>query len=119
MLGHEPDGGLRDRPNQPPSKGCEAHSSVILSHVDEEMFKKLGVNISLRAEVSGKEAVSQEVIQINQAAPVHPARRFYERCVDHRPRRGKERDIAQQITGAAEKANHSSGEPGNGQLRNI
>ncbi len=27
-------------------RGCEAHSSVILSHVDEEMFKKLGVNIS-------------------------------------------------------------------------
>ena len=27
-------------------KGCEAHSSVILSHVDEELFKKLGVNIS-------------------------------------------------------------------------
>jgi len=27
-------------------KGCEAHSTVILSHVDEELFKKLGVNIS-------------------------------------------------------------------------
>ena len=27
-------------------RGCEAHSSVILSHVDEELFKKIGVNIS-------------------------------------------------------------------------
>ena len=27
-------------------KGCEAHSSVILSHVDEELFKKLGINLS-------------------------------------------------------------------------
>ncbi len=27
-------------------KGCEAHSTVILSHVDEELFKRLGVNIS-------------------------------------------------------------------------
>ena len=27
-------------------RGCEAHSSVILSHVDEDLFKKIGVNIS-------------------------------------------------------------------------
>ena len=27
-------------------RGCEAHSSVILSHVDADLFKKLGVNIS-------------------------------------------------------------------------
>ena len=27
-------------------KGCEAHSSVILSHVDAELFKKLGVNLT-------------------------------------------------------------------------
>ena len=27
-------------------KGCEAHSTVILSHVDEELFKKLGINLS-------------------------------------------------------------------------
>ena len=27
-------------------KGCEAHSSVILSHVDEELYKKLGINLS-------------------------------------------------------------------------
>ena len=26
--------------------GCDAHASVILSHVDEDLFKKLGVNIS-------------------------------------------------------------------------
>ena len=27
-------------------RGCEAHSSVILSHEDEELFKRLGVNIT-------------------------------------------------------------------------
>ena len=27
-------------------KGCEAHSSVILSGVDENVFRKLGVNIT-------------------------------------------------------------------------
>ena len=27
-------------------RGCEAHSSVILSHVDAELFKKIGVNIT-------------------------------------------------------------------------
>ena len=27
-------------------RGCEAHSSVILSHVDADLFKKLGINIS-------------------------------------------------------------------------
>lgn len=27
-------------------KGCEAHSSVILSHEDEALFKKLGINIT-------------------------------------------------------------------------
>ena len=27
-------------------RGCEAHSSVILSHVDADLFKKLGVNLS-------------------------------------------------------------------------
>ncbi len=27
-------------------RGCEAHSSVILSHVDMDLFKKLGVNLS-------------------------------------------------------------------------
>lgn len=27
-------------------KGCEAHSSVILSHVDEHLFKKLGLNLT-------------------------------------------------------------------------
>lgn len=30
----------------PKLKGCEAHSSVILSQVDERMFKKLGVNLT-------------------------------------------------------------------------
>ena len=28
-------------------RGCEAHSSVILSHQDEELFKRLGMNITL------------------------------------------------------------------------
>ena len=27
-------------------KGCEAHSSVILSQVDEGMFSKLGINLT-------------------------------------------------------------------------
>jgi uncharacterized protein (UPF0371 family) len=27
-------------------RGCEAHSSVILSHADEDLFKRLGVNIT-------------------------------------------------------------------------
>lgn len=27
-------------------RGCEAHSTVILSHVDQEQFKKLGINIT-------------------------------------------------------------------------
>ncbi len=27
-------------------KGCEAHSTVILSHVDEDVFRKLGVNLT-------------------------------------------------------------------------
>ena len=27
-------------------KGAEAHSSVILSEVDENMFKKLGINLT-------------------------------------------------------------------------
>ena len=27
-------------------KGCDAHSTVILSKVDEQMFKKLGINIT-------------------------------------------------------------------------
>ncbi|MCI8286046.1 MAG: DUF1846 family protein, partial [Firmicutes bacterium] len=27
-------------------RGCEAHASVILSHVDETVFRKLGVNLT-------------------------------------------------------------------------
>ena len=27
-------------------RGCEVHSSVILSHVDESVFRKLGVNLT-------------------------------------------------------------------------
>ncbi len=30
----------------PKLKGCEAHSTVILSHVDERIFRRLGVNIT-------------------------------------------------------------------------
>ena len=30
----------------PKLKGCEAHSTVILSHVDEKMFRTLGVQIT-------------------------------------------------------------------------
>ena len=35
-------------------RGCEAHSSVILSKVDEELFKKLGVNISFEPKYQAK-----------------------------------------------------------------
>ena len=35
-------------------KGCEAHSTVILSHVDEDLFKKLGVNISFEPKYQAK-----------------------------------------------------------------
>ena len=35
-------------------RGCEAHSSVILSHVDEELFKKIGVNISFEPKYQAK-----------------------------------------------------------------
>ena len=35
-------------------KGCEAHSSVILSHVDADLFKKLGVNISFEPKYQAK-----------------------------------------------------------------
>jgi len=35
-------------------KGCEAHSSVILSHVDAELFKKLGINISFEPKYQAK-----------------------------------------------------------------
>ena len=35
-------------------RGCEAHSSVILSHVDEDLFKKLGVNISFEPKYQAK-----------------------------------------------------------------
>ena len=35
-------------------KGCEAHSSVILSHVDEDLFKKIGVNITFEPRYQAK-----------------------------------------------------------------
>ncbi len=35
-------------------RGCEAHSSVILSHVDVELFKKLGVNITFEPRYQAK-----------------------------------------------------------------
>ena len=35
-------------------RGCEAHSSVILSKVDEDLFKKLGVNISFEPKYQAK-----------------------------------------------------------------
>ena len=36
--------------------GCEAHSSVILSHVDEELFKRLGVNITFEPKYQTEKA---------------------------------------------------------------
>ena len=34
-------------------RGCEAHSSVILSQVDEKTFKRLGVNITCEPRYKG------------------------------------------------------------------
>ncbi len=38
----------------PKLKGCEAHSSVILSRVDENVFKKLGVNLTYEPQYQTK-----------------------------------------------------------------
>ena len=35
-------------------RGCEAHSTVILSHVDQEQFKKLGVNLTCEPRYQAK-----------------------------------------------------------------
>ena len=35
-------------------RGCEAHSSVILSHVDAELFKKIGVNMTFEPRYQAK-----------------------------------------------------------------
>ena len=35
-------------------RGCEAHSSVILSHVDIELFKKIGVNMTFEPRYQAK-----------------------------------------------------------------
>ena len=35
-------------------RGCEAHSSVILSHVDADLFKKIGVNVSFEPKYQAK-----------------------------------------------------------------
>ena len=35
-------------------RGCEAHSTVILSHVDADLFKKLGVNLSCEPRYQAK-----------------------------------------------------------------
>ena len=38
----------------PKLRGCEAHSSVILSHVDEGTFRKLGVNLTCEPQYQSK-----------------------------------------------------------------
>ena len=35
-------------------RGCEAHSSVILSRVDENLFSKIGVNITYEPKYQAK-----------------------------------------------------------------
>jgi uncharacterized protein (UPF0371 family) len=35
-------------------RGCEAHSTVILSHVDENVFQKLGINITCEPQYQSK-----------------------------------------------------------------
>ena len=34
-------------------RGCEVHSSVILSQVDEKIFKRLGINLTCQARFKG------------------------------------------------------------------
>ena len=34
-------------------RGCEVHSTVILSAVDEKVFKRLGVNLTCQAQFKG------------------------------------------------------------------
>ena len=38
----------------PKLRGCEAHSSVILSHVDESVFRKLGMNLTCEPQYQTK-----------------------------------------------------------------
>ena len=40
-------------------RGCEAHSSVILSRVDENVFQKLGVNITCEPQYQTKKLYHQ------------------------------------------------------------
>ena len=35
-------------------EGCEAHSSVMLSHVDQELYKKLGINLTCEPKYQAK-----------------------------------------------------------------
>ena len=35
-------------------RGCEAHSTVILSHVDEDTFRRLGVNLTCEPQYQSK-----------------------------------------------------------------
>ena len=57
MLGHEPDGGLRDRPNQPPQglRGALLRHPLPRRRGDVQEARRQYI---LRAEVSGEEAVS-------------------------------------------------------------
>ena len=43
----------------PKLRGCEAHSSVILSHVDEGTFRKLGVNLTCEPQYQSKKLYHQ------------------------------------------------------------
>ena len=38
----------------PKLKNCEAHSSVMLSHVDEKLFKSLGINLTCEPQYETK-----------------------------------------------------------------
>ena len=38
----------------PALRGCEAHSTVILSRVDESVFQKLGINITCEPQYQSK-----------------------------------------------------------------
>ena len=38
----------------PKLRGCEVHSTVILSHVDEDTFRRLGVNLTCEPQYQSK-----------------------------------------------------------------
>ena len=51
----------------PKLRGCEVHSTVILSHVDEDTFRRLGVNLTCEPQYQSKKLYHK----VNMVRPVH------------------------------------------------